>query len=106
MTKNKFRQVDDLIGITEAGFKSHQMNTYLNIKTADKYLQFGHEKCKTMLVSKKKEVPEYLHSKLQVDTWKITFDEQEVMSEVYDGKKGYGGSKRNQIPWCHNIPRW
>ena len=40
-----------------------------------------------MLVSKKKEVPEYLHSKLEVDTWKTTFDEQEVMSEVYDGKK-------------------
>ena len=46
-------QVYDLIGITEAGFKAHQMNSYINIKTADKYLQFGHDKCKTMLVSKK-----------------------------------------------------
>ena len=80
-------QVDDLIGVTEAGYKSHQMNAYLNLKTADKYLQFGQDKCKTMFVSKKKEVEEYLHSQLEVDTWKVTFDEEENMTERFDGKK-------------------
>ena len=38
-------QVDDLIGITEAGFKAIQMNSYPNVKTLDKYLQFGQNKC-------------------------------------------------------------
>ena len=47
-------QVDDLIGIVEAGFKSDQLNAFVNAKTADKDLQFSHEKCKTMLVSKVK----------------------------------------------------
>ena len=43
-------QIDDLIGITEAGYKAQQMNSYLNVKTGDKYLQFGPDKCKAMLV--------------------------------------------------------
>ena len=55
-------QVGDLIGLTEAGFRALQMN--LNVKTLDKFLQFGHNKCKAMLVSKQKVVPEFLHTKL------------------------------------------
>ena len=47
-------QVDDLIGIAEAGYKSDQLNSYVNVKTADKDLQFGQDKCKAMLVSKVK----------------------------------------------------
>ena len=47
-------QVDDLIGIAEAGYKSDQLNSYVNVRTADKDLQFGHNKCKAMLVSKMK----------------------------------------------------
>ena len=39
-------QVDDLISITEAGIESHQMNSYLDMMTADKYLQFGYDKLK------------------------------------------------------------
>ena len=45
-------QVYDLIGVAEAGYKSDQLNAFVNAKTADKDLQFGHEKCKTMLISK------------------------------------------------------
>ena len=37
-------QIDDLIGITEAGFKAQQMNAFLNVKSANKYLQFGPNK--------------------------------------------------------------
>ena len=47
-------QVDDLIGVAEAGYKSDQVNAFVNAKTADKDLQFGHKKCKTMLISKGK----------------------------------------------------
>ena len=34
-------QVDDLIGVAEAGFKSAQLNFYVYVKTADKDLLFG-----------------------------------------------------------------
>ena len=44
--------VDDLIGVTKAGYQAHQMNAVLNVKTAEKRLQFSATKCKSMLVSK------------------------------------------------------
>ena len=47
--------VDDIIGITDAGYKAQQMNAVLNVKTAEKRLQFGAAKCKSMLVSKRPE---------------------------------------------------
>ena len=32
-------QIDDIIGVTMAGYKAVQLNSYINVKTADKYLQ-------------------------------------------------------------------
>ena len=61
--------VDDLIGVTDVGFKAQQMNAVLNIRTAEKRLQFGPSKCKSMLVCKKKE--NVLNSPLTVDTWEV-----------------------------------
>ena len=49
---NFIGQVEDLIGVAEAGFKSALLNSNVNVKTADKNLQFGTYKCKTMLVLK------------------------------------------------------
>ena len=46
--------VDDIIGVAEAGFKTQLLNAFINVKTADKDLQFGPEKCKTMTVFKRK----------------------------------------------------
>ena len=37
--------VDDMIGVTEAGYKAQIMNTILNFKSAEKGLQFGNRKC-------------------------------------------------------------
>ena len=45
--------VDDLIGVSEAGFKTNQLNAFVNVKTADKDLQFGVEKCKAMMSQNK-----------------------------------------------------
>ena len=74
-------QVDDLLGVAEAGFKSEQLNVYVNVKTANKDLQFGSEKCSYMMVSKM--VPKTFHnSELFVDSWKFhhktdgTFEEE------------------------------
>ena len=62
--------VDDTIGVTEAGYKSDQFNAYLNVKSADKNLQFGIDKCNTMVVSKSV-VQSFLQPKLEVGTWNL-----------------------------------
>ena len=36
-------QIDDTIGVTLAGFKAAQLNSYMNVKAADKDLQFGQD---------------------------------------------------------------
>ena len=43
-------QDDDLIGVAEAGVKTHQLNAFVNAKTANKDLQFGADKCKYMIL--------------------------------------------------------
>ena len=47
--------VDDIIGVTEAGFRAQQMNALINVNSADKGLQFGPTKCKSMLIGKETE---------------------------------------------------
>ena len=61
--------VDDLIGVTNAGPEAHEMNAILNIKTAEKRLQFSASKCKSMLISK--DVTNVPDNNLQVDSWKV-----------------------------------
>ena len=41
--------VDDTFCISEAGYKAKMMNVFFNVKPAEKTLQFGVKKCKTML---------------------------------------------------------
>jgi hypothetical protein len=38
--------VDDIVGITEVGYKAQQLNAFINLKTSEKSLQFGVKKCK------------------------------------------------------------
>ena len=44
--------VDDIIGVSETGFKAQMMNAILNTKSAEKGLQFGTAKCKVMNIGK------------------------------------------------------
>ena len=60
--------VDDMISITDAGHKAQQMNAVLNIKTAEKRLQFGESKCKSMIVTKNTK-ESVINSPLLVDKW-------------------------------------
>jgi hypothetical protein len=78
-------QVDDLIGVAEAGYKSDQLNAFVNAKTADKDLQFGHNKCKTMLISKGKH-QSYHKPKLTVDPWELNHEEDGNIREEFKGK--------------------
>ena len=78
-------QVDDIIGVTEAGFKSNQLNAYINVKTSDKEFQFGPSKCKTMIVSKVK--PEQFQKpELKEDSWEVIHAEDGSMNEYFRGK--------------------
>ena len=78
-------QIDDTIGVTEAGFKAVQLNSFMNVKTADKYLQFGQEKCKAMLVGKR--TSSFHMPQLEVDTWKTYHDKDGNLVESFEGKK-------------------
>ena len=80
--------VDDTIGVTEAGFKAQQMNAFFNVKTAEKGLQFGPSKCKSMLIGKKTE--NVLNSELYVDSWKVKVEDNPntgmtEFTESYEG---------------------
>ena len=63
--------VDDMIGVTTAGYKAQQLNALLNVKTAEKRLQFGVNKCKSMLISKKPQT--VLNTPLTVDNWQVKY---------------------------------
>ena len=80
--------VDDLIGITEVGYKAQQLNAILNVKSAEKGLQFGTKKCKTMLVGHMKE--NYTNNELKVDYWKEDMIER-VGNEVTEVVDRYMG---------------
>ena len=80
--------VDDVIGVTNAGLDAQKMNAFLNIKTAEKSLQFGPSKCKTMLVGKNTE--NTVNSELYVDSWKVEYQEnlgtgEDDLIETYMG---------------------
>ena len=80
--------VDDLLGVTEAGHQAQQMNVFLNLKTAEKCLQFGSSKCKTMLIGKNTD--NIINTKLYVDKWQVKYEEsdtgEEVLEETYVGQ--------------------
>ena len=77
--------LNDLIGVAEAGYKSSQLNAYVNVKTSDKDLQFGPEKFKVMVVSKVK--PQLFQKpNLTVDAWKLQHEENGDLKEEFIGK--------------------
>ena len=78
-------QVDDLLGVSEQGYKSEQLNGYVNVKTADKDLQFGSNKCNFMVVSKVKS-KSYINSNLFVDSWKLEHTDSNTFKEEFVGK--------------------
>ena len=78
--------VDDIIGVAEAGFKTQLLNAFINVKTADKDLQFGADKCKTMTVSKRKPYS-FQTPALSVDAWETKHKENGDTEEIFMGEK-------------------
>ena len=80
--------VDDIIGVSEDGMKAQMLNAFINVKTAEKSLQFGTTKCKSMLVGKDTE--SVVNSELLVDNWTVKYMEnkdigEDDLIESYDG---------------------
>ena len=74
--------VDDTICVSEEGQKSQQMNAFFNVKAAEKKLQFSELKCHTMTIHKSKR--KHKLSDLKVDIWKQTYDDNDVLHEIFN----------------------
>ena len=77
--------VDDIVGITNAGADSLLLNSFINIRTAEKGLQFGPSKCNYMLIGKS--LTNVHQPKLEVDSWETRHSGQyQSFEEWYSGK--------------------
>ena len=77
--------VDDIVGVSEVGYKAQQLDTIINTKTAEKGLQFGALKCKMMVIGKSSE--EIHKNHLEVDKWKIVCkDENKTGKYLFFGR--------------------
>ena len=88
--------VDDVIGVSEAGHKAVQMNEIINTKSAEKSLQFGISKCKSMFVGKVRQ--EFLDNELEIDKWSLEYQDNsntgdEDIIETFQGKVPIGKTK-------------
>ena len=68
--------VDDLLCISECGYKTTMLNTYIKVKTNSKKLQFGESKCKKIHIGKYCE--DFKCQDIAVDSWEqfTVFDEE------------------------------
>ena len=80
--------IDDKIVVTLAGYNAAQMNRYLNVKSADKYLQFGLDKCKAMVVGKR--IESYHAPKATVDSWETSHEDYGELIEKNSRKEAHG----------------
>ena len=81
--------VDDLLCVSECGFKTTMSNAFLTLKTDTKKLQFGAKKCKKMHVGKTYE--KYKCQDLKVDRWEELdiYDEEKGIDDIEDVCDGY-----------------
>ena len=81
--------IDDLVCVSECGFKTTMSNAYLTLKTDIKKLQFGAQKCKKIHVGKICE--QYKCQDLKVDKWEeiVTKNEETGIDEINDICNGY-----------------
>ena len=74
--------VDDLLCVSECGFKTAMLNSYINYKTNSKKLQFGVTKCKKIHVGKVCE--DFKCQTLSVDKW-IEVEKENEIEDKYVG---------------------
>jgi hypothetical protein len=91
--------VDDVLCISECGFKTAMVNSYMQCQTASKKLQFGATKCKKIHIGKNCEEykcqPTYLDSweeveKKNEDTGVLEINDELVGEEIMEDSKEEG----------------
>ena len=65
--------IDDIITVSESGYKTARINSFINAQLATKKLRLGAKKCYTLHVGTKHE--EFKHVPLYVDGWKVNIVE-------------------------------
>ena len=70
--------------VSVSGTKAQQLNAYINVKTAEKKLQFGPDKCNTLNIAHKKSV--LVNSELYIDYWSEKHDKIDQLIETFEGK--------------------
>ena len=83
--------VDDILIISDSGYKSQRLNGYINAKTAIKRLQFGPDKCHIMHIGKN--IPEHKKMKFYVDGWEMKEIDNKLTGnketqETFNGEEG------------------
>ena len=77
--------IDDVVGVSESGVKAKQLNAYLNVRSAEKKLQFGHDKCHTMRISHRNYTC-IKSDELFIDHWKERHTQEGQLIETFEGK--------------------
>ena len=82
--------VDDLLCVSECGYKTTMANAFINLKTDSKKIQFVAQKCKKLYVGKFKE--DFKCQPLKIDDWKeVEFKNEETgmddIADVCEGEK-------------------
>ena len=83
--------VDDLITVSESGYKSVKMNSFINAKTAIKKLQFGPDKCHVLHIGRNQENHKIFDH--YVEGWNMEevpdiLAGESYTEEAYDGEHG------------------
>ena len=76
--------IDDVAGISESGVKAKQLNAYLNVKSAEKGLQFGPDKCHTLNIIRKR--AHIVENDLYIDHWSEKHNMKDQLVETFEGK--------------------
>ena len=81
--------VDDIIAVSEASHRAQMINTILNLKSAEKGVQFGVNKCKVMIIGR--ELENVINYPIYADEWTESYFENEVTGDIeikekYEGK--------------------
>ena len=76
--------VDDLAGVGESGVKATQLNAFINVKTAEKKLQFGPDTCHTLSIAHKK--IKHIDPNLYIDYWSESHSKEDILIDRFEGK--------------------
>ena len=76
--------IDDVAGISESGIKAKQLNAFINVKAAEKGLQFGPDKCHTMNITRNN--AHIVENDLFIDHWTEKHNKEDQLIDTFEGK--------------------